>query len=75
METNFIRLQVFNRFLGTKSSMEKLELLDVVWSLEHFENYLHGITFGIVSDHKALERILKSNKGNKQVSSRFNSWV
>ena len=47
----------------------------VVWAVEHFKNYLYGIKFQVVSDHKALATVLKSNKGNKTYSSRLTQWV
>ena len=50
-------------------------LLLVVWSVKHFKNYVHGVSFEIVSDHKALQSVLKSNKGNKTYSSRLTRWV
>ena len=55
--------------LETKYSINELELLAVVWSVEHFKNYVYGVSFGIVSDHKALQRVLKSIKGKKSYSS------
>ena len=61
--------------LETKYSINELELLAVVWSVEHFKNYVYGVPFGIVSDHKALQSVLKSNKGNKTYSSRLTRWV
>ena len=36
---------------------------------------MYGIAFGIVSDHKALQSVLKSNKSNKTFSSRLTRWV
>ena len=57
--------------LETKYSIHELELLAVVWSVEHFKNYVYGVPFGIVSDHKALQSVLKSSKGNKTYSSRL----
>ena len=51
--------------LESKYSINKLELLAVVWSIEHFKNYVNGIEFGVVFDHKALQSVLKSNEGNK----------
>ena len=36
---------------------------------------MYGVSFGIVSDHKALQSALKSNKGNKTYSSRLTRWV
>ena len=44
-------------------------------SVEHFKNYVHGVPFGMVSDHKALQSVLNSNKGNKTYSSRLTKWV
>ena len=47
----------------------------VVWSIEHFENYVYGVAFGIVSDHKALQSVLRPEKENKTFSSRLTRWV
>ena len=55
----------FSTELETKYSINELEFLAVVWSVEHFKNYVYGVPFGIVSDHKALQSVSKSNKGNK----------
>ena len=71
MDTNFIRITE----LETKYSINELELLAVVWSVEHFKNYVFGVRFGVVSDHKALQCVLKSDKGNKTFSSRLTRWV
>ena len=60
--------------LESKYSINELELLAVVWSIEHFKN-VYGVAFGIVSDHKALQSVLKSNKSNKTFSSRLTRWV
>ena len=61
--------------LEAKYSINELELLAVVWSIEHFKIYIYGVSFGIVSDHKALQSVLKSNKGNKTYSSRLTRLV
>ena len=58
-----------------KYSINDFELLAVVWAVEHFKNYLYGIKFQVVSDHKALATVLKSNKGNKTYSSRLTRCV
>ena len=58
-----------------KYSINELELLTVVWSIEHFKNYVYGKTFGVVTDHKALQSVLSVNKGNKTISSRLTRWV
>ena len=67
-----------SRFLSeleSKYSINELELLAVVWSVEHFKDFVDRVAFGIVSDHKALQTVLKSNKGNKTFSSRMTRWV
>ena len=46
-----------------------------MWSIGLFKNYVYGTRFGVVSDHKALQTVLKSNKGNKTYSSRITRWV
>ena len=67
--------------LEAEYSTNELELLAVVWSVEHwtfwsvYKNYVYGVSFGIVSDHKALQSVIKSNKGNKAYSSRLTRWV
>ena len=61
--------------LETKYSINELELLAVVWSVEHFKNYVYGVRFGVVWDHKTLQSVLKSNKGNKTYSSRLTRWA
>ena len=61
--------------LEAKYSINELELLAVVWSAEHFKNYVYGINFGVVSDHEALQSVLKSNKENKTFPSRLTRWV
>ena len=67
-----------SRFLSeleSKYSIKELEILAVVWSIEHFENYVYGVEFGMVSDHKALQKFLKANKGIKTFSSRLTRRV
>ena len=46
-------------------SINELEFLAVVWSVEQMKNYVYGVSFGGVSYHKALKSVLKSKKGNK----------
>ena len=28
-----------------------------MWAIEHFENYVYGIKFQVISDHKALSSV------------------
>ena len=67
-----------SRFLtdfDSKYFIKELELLAIVWAVEHFRNYVYGVQFKIISDHKALMSVLKSNRGNKTFSSRLTRWV
>ena len=67
-----------SRFLTdfeSKYSINELELLAIVWAVEHFRNYVYGVQFKIISDHKAFMSVLKSNRGNKTFSSRLTRWV
>ena len=67
-----------SRFLTSfeqKYSKNELELLAVVWAIENFRNYVYGIQFEVVSDHRAPTSILKGNRANKTYSSRLTRWV
>ena len=57
--------------LESKYSINELELLAVMWLIESFQNYVYVTEFGVVSDHKALQSVSNSNKGNKIIS----RWV
>ena len=59
----------------TKYFINELELLAVVWAIEHFRNYVYGVKFQVISDHKALASVLRPNRGNKTFSCRLTRWV
>ena len=73
METSPFRVKILPP-LKDKYSVNELELLVVVWVVEHFKQYLYEIKFQVVSDHKALATVLESNK-NKNILKSNNSWV
>ena len=76
--SNWTPICFASRFLTdfeTKYSINELELLAIVWAIEHFKNYVYGVHFKVVSDHKALMSVLKPNRGNKTFSSRLTRWV
>ena len=78
VENNWQPICFASRFLTpleSKYSINELELLAVVWAIEHFRNYVYGVEFQVLSDHKALATVLKGNKGNKTYSSRLTRWV
>ena len=58
--------------LEGKYSIKELELLAVVWAVEHSKLL---VKFQVVSDHEALATVLESNKNNKTYSSRLTRWV
>ena len=67
-----------SRFLNSckqKYSTNELELLGVVWSCEHFRNYLFGSSFTVQTDHRALLSVLKENRANKTCQSRLTRWL
>ena len=55
----------FSTNFEAEYSINELELLAIVWAVEHFETYVYGVKFSIISDHKALMTVLKPNRGNK----------
>ena len=67
-----------SRFLNeheSRYSTNELELLSVVWSLQHFKHYLYGTEFNLQTDHRALLSALNENRGNKTYQSRLTRWV
>ena len=67
-----------SRFLNVSEerySINELELLGVVWSIEDFKNYLYGKEFTVITDHRALLSILKEHRSNKSYNSRLSRWV
>ena len=67
-----------SRFLNSvedRYSINELELLGVVWSVEHFKYYLYGKPFTMITDHRALLSIMRENRSNKSFNSRLTRWV
>ena len=65
-----------SRFLNKAEeiySINELELLGVVWSLEHFKQYLYGQYFTVQTDHRAFLSILR-DKSTKAHQSRLTRW-
>ena len=58
-----------------KYSTNELELLAIMWSCEHFRNYLLGNHFVVLTDNKAIISALKTNRGNKTHQSRLTRWA
>ena len=49
--------------------------MGVVWSVEHFNYYLYGKPFTVITDHRALLSIMRENSSNKSYNSRLTRWV
>ena len=67
-----------SRFLNSvedRYSINELEFLGVVWSVEDFKYYLYGKTFTVITDHRALLSIMTENRANKFYNSRLTRWV
>ena len=56
-------------------SVNELELLGVVWSVENFKYYLFGKSFTIITDHRALLSIMKEHRSKKSYNSCLTRWV
>ena len=67
-----------SRFLNKledRYSINELELLAIVWALEHFKYYLYGNKITLQTDHQALLSALKNNRGNTTYQSRLSRWI
>ena len=65
----------FLNLVEQRYSTNDLELLAVVWLLEHFKDYLQGTEFRLQTDHQALLTALKENRGSKTDQSSLTRWV
>ena len=58
-----------------KYALNELELLAVVWGLENFRLYIYGKPIELLTDHQALEPLIKRNRSNKTYSARLTRWL
>ena len=66
------------RFLNSvehRYSINELELLGVVGSVEHYKHYNYGKPFTVITDHIALLSISRKNRENYSYNSRPTRWV
>ena len=62
-ETGIIVIAYASRrltFPETRYSQTEIEALAVVWASEHFDLYLYGAEYTVVTDHKPLEGLLNN---------------
>ena len=52
-----------------------MELLAVVWGLEHFRLYIYGKPIKLLTGHQALEPLIKRNRSNKTYSAQLTRWL
>ena len=55
--------------------MNELEILGVVWAIEHFKYYLYGKHFRVITDHQALISALNASERSKTSQSRLRRWI
>ena len=61
----WVAIAYASRFLNSleeKYSVNELELLGVVWAIEHFKYYLYGKNITIITNHQALISALNASK-------------
>ena len=77
-EERWIAIPFVSRFLSSleeKYSVNELELLGVVWAIEHFKYYLYGKNFIVITDHQALISALNASKRFNTSQSRLTRWI
>ena len=52
-----------------------MELPAIVWGLEHFRLSIYGKPVKRLTDHQALEPLIKRNRTNKTYSARLTRWL
>ena len=66
---------LFSYSCEERYSVNELEFLGFVWSIEYFKKYLYEKTFTVITDHRVLLTIVKKNRSNKSNNSRLTRWV
>ena len=58
-----------------KKAINNLELLGASSGLEYFRYYVYGEKVNLLTDHQALQLLLKRNWAHKQYSARLTRWL
>ena len=67
-----------SRFLTNcerKYAINELELQERCGGLEYFRYYVYGKRVNLLTDHQALQPLLKRNRAHKQYSARLTRWL
>ena len=68
--SGWVAVAYASRFLSSLDesfSVNELELLGVVWAIEHFKYYLYGKHFTIITDHQGLISALNARERSKTI--------
>ena len=77
-QEGWVVIAYVSRFLYSleeKHSVNKHELLKVVWAIEHFKYHLYVKYFTVITDHQASIGALKANERSKTSESRITRWI
>ena len=58
-----------------KYAINELELLRSLWGLEYFTYYVYGKKVNLLTNHQALQLLLKRNRAHKHYSARLTRWL
>ena len=58
-----------------KYAINELELLGALWGLEYFRYFVYGKRVTLLTDHQALQPLLKKNRAHKHYSARLTRWL
>ena len=58
-----------------KYAINELELLGALWGLEYFRYFVYGKKVNLLTDHQALQPLLRKNRAHKQYSARLTRWL
>ena len=58
-----------------KYAINELQLLGALWGLEYFRYFVYGKRLNLLTDHQALQPLLKRNRAHKQYSARLTRWL
>ena len=56
-------------------SVNELELLGIVWSIDYFRYYFYLKNFIVIIDHREFLSILKEPRSNESQNSRLSRWI